>query len=75
MSYHLKTKTALRNLTGKSGGTLLGLLAIRKGVSVSDIAAITGASRTTIYSWFNGGTISNAYAKPVSDLIIKIRNQ
>ena len=75
MSYHLKTKAALRHHTVKSSGTLLGRLAIRKGISVAYIAEKTGASRTSVYSWFAGGAISNAYRKPVSDLITLIRNQ
>ena len=75
MAYHLKTKRALRTNHVQSMGTYLGRLAIRKGFSVADISTHTGATRATVYNWFAGGTVSNAYRKPVADLIAHIKTQ
>ena len=74
MSYHYKTKTVLKRAPVKTLGTLLGRKAIRKGFSVAQISDKTGASRTTVYSWLAGGTVSNAYRKPVEDLIAFINS-
>jgi hypothetical protein len=56
-------------------GARLGRLAVRKGVSVQEIATSTGASRTTVYSWFAGRGITNAYRSAVKALIEKLQNQ
>lgn len=74
MSYHNKTKQTLRS-TPTTLGVRLGRLAIRKGISVLDISASTGASRATVYNWLAGGVVSNAYRKPVEVLIAKIKLQ
>jgi hypothetical protein len=34
---------------------------------------MTGASRTTVYSWFAGGTVTNGYRKAVSQIIASLR--
>lgn len=72
MSYHAHTKATIK-LAAKTMGSQLGRLAIKKQLSVQQIAAITGASRTTVYSWFAGKGITNAYRRPVADLINKLR--
>lgn len=74
MAYHESTRLLLKS-TPNSLGVRLGKLAIRKKLSVQDIAARTGASRTTIYSWFAGRGITNAYRKTVAALIEELRNQ
>ncbi len=74
MSYHNKTKQALRGAPSTLG-VRLGRLAIRKGLSVSDITTSTGASRATVYNWLAGGVVSNAYRKPIADLIARIKLQ
>ncbi len=68
MAYHFLTRQYLKTAPS-SLGVRLGRLAVRKGVSVQDIAKRIGASRPTIYSWFAGGTVSNAYKERVQALI------
>ena len=72
MAYHAQTKATIK-LAAKTLGRQLGRLAIKKKLSVQQIALITGASRTTVYSWFAGKGITNAYRRPVADLINKLR--
>lgn len=72
MPYHASTKATIK-LAAKTLGSQLGRLAIRKKLSVQAIAQMTGASRTTVYSWFAGKGITNAYRRPVADLINKLR--
>ena len=72
MPYHARTKATIK-LTAKTLGSQLGTLAIKKNLSVQHIAQITGASRTTVYSWFAGKGITNAYRSTVADLIKKLR--
>lgn len=64
MSYHTKTRIALRTAPNTLG-VRLGRIAVRRGISVIDVAAKIGASRATVYSWFMGKAVSNAYRKPV----------
>jgi transcriptional regulator with XRE-family HTH domain len=73
MAYHASTRQQLKDAPS-SLGVVLGRLAVRKNKSVQDIAARTGASRTTIYSWFSGGTVTNAYRAPVQALIKELRS-
>lgn len=76
MTYHLKTRTLLagKNVS-KSLGMQLGKLALRKNVSVQDIAANLGASRSTVYSWFAGHGVTNAYRAPVLALIADLQKK
>ena len=73
MAYHYITRQYLKEAPS-SLGVRLGRLAVRRGVSVQDIAKRIGASRPTIYSWFSGGTVSNAYKERVLTLIKEIKN-
>ena len=76
MAYHESTRLYLTSKNApKSLGVRLGRLAVRKHLSVQDIATRTGASRTTIYSWFAGRGITNAYRNTVAALIEELRNQ
>jgi transposase len=68
MSYHTNTKAALK-AAPTTLGVRLGRVAIRKGISVLDIAHHTGASRATVYNWFVGGNVSNAYRQRVEQLL------
>lgn len=72
MSYHAHTKANIK-LAAKTLGSKLGRLAIRRQLSVVQIAKLTGSSRTTVYSWFAGKGVTNAYRRPVADLINKLR--
>lgn len=45
-----------------------------KGLSVQQIALLTGASRSTIYNWFAGNGVTNAYRVSVLELTRTLRN-
>jgi predicted DNA-binding transcriptional regulator AlpA len=72
MAYHSTTR-ALVSLRTKQLGPRLGKAAVKHGLSVQQISALTGASRTTVYSWFAGGTVTNAYRRTVERLISSLR--
>lgn len=73
MTYQTKTRQSLKDAPSTLG-VRLGRAAIRKNMSVQDIAARTGASRTTIYSWFAGGNVTNAYRTIVEALVKELRS-
>ena len=73
MAYHTLTRHKLKTAPS-SLGVRLGKLAVRKHISVQEIAERTGASRTTVYSWFSGGGITNAYKERVHALIKTLQN-
>jgi hypothetical protein len=54
---------------GDSLGPQLGRAAIRLGFPVVRVAIATGATRATVYSWFYGNEVSNAYRTAVTRLI------
>lgn len=68
MSYHTNTRVALQSAPNTLG-VRLGRVAVRKGLSVSYLSAKIGASRATIYQWFLGSSVSNAYRRPVEQLL------
>ena len=57
----------------KAGPNTVGLqlarLAILRSISVMEIAYLLGASRVTVYSWYSGKQITNAYVPSVTQLI------
>ncbi len=59
---------------GDSLGPQLGRAAVRIGFSVARISQITGATRATIYNWFYGNDVSNAYRMAVTSLIQILRD-
>ncbi len=73
MSYHTKTKQLVLN-AHKTLGARLARQAISKGLSVQQIALLTGASRSTVYSWFAGRGVTNAYRPIVNILIRRLRD-
>lgn len=50
-------------------GTKLAKLAVRKGFSVIQVAKCTGATRQTVYNWFAGRGVTQAYRLSVARLI------
>jgi DNA invertase Pin-like site-specific DNA recombinase len=72
MPYHTHTRKHLKTAPSTLG-VRLGRLAIRKQVSVQAIAEKTGASRTTVYNWFSGGGVTNAYKDRVLALIQELQ--
>jgi hypothetical protein len=76
MAYQTTTRLYLASKnTPKTLGVRLGRLAVRNKLSVQDLALRTGASRTTIYSWFAGKGVTNAYKRTVEDLIKELRTK
>lgn len=73
MAYHTATRRQLKTAP-RTLGVRLGRLAIQKRMSVQDIAHKTGASRTTIYNWFAGRGVTNAYKDRVQALIVELQN-
>ena len=73
MPYHYRIKKQLQTAP-RTLGVCLGRLAIRKKVSVQEIATKTGASRTTVYNWFSGGGVTNAYKERVQALIQELKS-
>ena len=63
----------------KSGPNTIGIqlarLAVKHDYSVVEIATMTGASRQTVYNWYAGHKVSNAYAAHVRKLIEHIKNK
>jgi len=76
MSYSPKIKASLaqhkRSMAKLPLGVQLGKLAVKQAVSVIEVAQRTGASRTTIYSWFAGHGVTNAYVPSVKRLIAEL---
>jgi hypothetical protein len=67
MSYRKHVHDAVKT-SGDSLGPQLGRAAVRLGFPVARIAVATGATRATVYSWFYGNQVSNAYRTAVSTL-------
>ena len=72
MAYHTNTRLLVR-VRARQLGPTLGKLAVKRDLSVQRIANLTGASRTTVYTWFAGGTVTNAYRRTVERLISSLR--
>ena len=70
MAYHYHTKRVVAEAPVTIGAHL-GRWAVRRDFSVIRIASVTGATRATIYSWFAGHPVSNAY-KPAVERLTKI---
>lgn len=66
-TYALKTKNRLRDLKSTEG-VRLARLAVRKNFSVIKVAACTGATRATVYNWYNGNGVTRAYKARVASL-------
>lgn len=72
MAYYEKTKNVLAS-SPRTQGAQLGRLAMKRGVSVAEIAKRTGATRPTVYNWFRGGMVSPAYRGAVFMLIAQLK--
>jgi hypothetical protein len=67
MRYRKHVRDAVKT-GGDSLGPQLGRAAIRLDFPIARIAKLTGATRATIYSWFYGNQVSNAYRSAVTRL-------
>lgn len=57
----------------KAGPNTLGIQlarhAIRMDLSIKEVSHLVGASRMTVYNWYNGRAVTNAYQPRVKQLI------
>jgi len=58
----------------KTLGNQLGRWAVHLDFSVQRVAQATGATRQTIYNWFIGGHVTNAYQNNVKVLLQILRS-
>jgi len=70
MPYSQKTIDLVAH-SPKNLGNRLGRWAIYRDFSVVRIAQVTGASRQSVYNWFEGGEVFVAY-KPIVEALIRI---
>ncbi len=69
MRYYSKTVKQRIKSGPNTPGLELARLAILRAISIKEIAYLLGASRMTVYNWFSGGTITNAYRPRVTQLV------
>jgi hypothetical protein len=67
MKYRKHVRDAVKT-GGDTLGPQLGRAAIRLDFPIVRIAKLTGATRATIYSWFYGNHVSNAYRSAATRL-------
>ena len=70
MAYSPQVIAAVRG-TPVTLGRRLGRWAVHLDFPVAQIAEITGATRQTVYNWFNGGEVFVAY-RPSVEALIKV---
>ena len=75
MKYYSATVRQRVRTGGQSPGLQLARLAVKHDYSVAEIATMTGASRQTVYNWYAGHKVSNAYIAHVRKLIEHIKNK
>lgn len=68
MAYSNKIREAVEN-SPKTLGNMLGRWAIHLDFPVTKISKSTGATRQTVYNWFNGGEVTPAYRNAVQGLV------
>lgn len=73
MGYSFNT-IEMVNKAPKTLGTQVARAAIRINFPVTKVAKITGASRQTIYNWFTGGGVLNAYKQRMEALVDILEN-
>lgn len=73
MPYHTDVKTSVAKAP-KTLGNQLGRWAIHLDFSVLRVAKATGATRQTIYNWFAGGQVTQAYRDRVKALLEIMRS-
>lgn len=54
--YTIKVADAIKNADGSLIGVQLGLLCLKRGISVIEVASTLGVTRQTVYQWFCGET-------------------
>lgn len=69
MRYYSKTVKQRVKAGPNTTGLQLARLALLREISVAEIAYILGAARMTVYNWYSGKPITNAYRPSVTQLI------
>lgn len=70
MAYSPEVIAAVKSAP-KTLGNQLGRWAIHLEIPVTKIAMVTGASRQSVYNWFQGGEVFVAY-RPVVEALLKL---
>lgn len=73
MRYYSDTIKKRVRTGGKTPGLQLARLAVTHGVSVMEVADCVGAARQTVYNWYAGRGVTNAYLPRVERLIKKLQ--
>lgn len=73
MAYTPQIRAKLKRAPS-SLGVQLGRAAIALDFPVTDVARATGASRMTVYNWYSGREVTNAYRRHVQTLITILKN-
>lgn len=73
MSYSPKVVKQV-NTAPKTLGNQLGRWAVYLDFPVIRVAKLTGATRQSVYNWFNGGEVFVAY-RPGVELLLKVLQQ
>lgn len=73
MAYSVQTVSTVKQAP-KTLGNQLGRWAVHLNFPVTKIAKTTGASRQTVYNWFAGGEVFNAYRPAVTDLLTILKS-
>lgn len=68
MSYSTKVVDSVQHAP-KTLGNQLGRWAVHLDFPVTKIAKLTGATRQSVYNWFNGGEVFVAYRPAVTTLL------
>ena len=68
MAYSDQIKDTVRKAP-KTLGNQLGRWAVHLDFPVTKISELTGASRQTVYNWFEGGEVFVAYRPAVTNLL------
>jgi hypothetical protein len=70
MAYSPQVISAVKKAP-KTLGNQLGRWAVHHDFPVTKLAKVTGASRQSVYNWFNGGEVFVAY-RPTVEAVLKI---
>lgn len=67
-TYSHKVQTAIAQ-SPKTLGSQLGRWAVHRGFPITKLAKATGATRQTLYNWFAGGNVTQAYQERVREIL------
>lgn len=57
----------------KTLGNQLGRWACNRGLPITKLSLATGATRQTLYNWFAGGNVTQAYRERVQEILDILR--